>query len=67
MNKLQSKSKKFFLNVHPSQISSKFQSDGTPSYEKSEVMIRTALKEGTHRFEWTHKKKNGQKFPSEIT
>ena len=61
-----SKSKKFFLNVHPSQISSKFQSDGTPSYEKSEVMIRTALKEGTHRFEWTHKKKNGQKFPSEI-
>ncbi len=58
--------KKEFSEVHPSKISPKLQPDGSDSFEKVEEMIRIATEKGTHRFEWTHKKKNGKKFPVEI-
>ncbi|MBL4939687.1 MAG: PAS domain S-box protein [Lutibacter sp.] len=56
-----------FLQVHPSQISPKIQSDGTNSYNKAEEMMNAALKEDYNRFIWDHKKKNGTIFPTEVT
>jgi PAS domain S-box-containing protein len=54
------------LNLQPSEISPKFQPDGINSYEKEKVCIKIALEKGTHRFEWWHKKQNGEIFPVEV-
>ncbi len=54
------------LNVHPSYISPKIQSDGRLSKTKADEMINISLKQGTHRFEWDHMKKNGDVFPVEV-
>lgn len=58
--------RKELLGIHLSDISPKIQPDGANSYDKAVEMIRTATVNGTHRFEWTHKKKNGELFPVEI-
>ena len=54
------------LNSLPSRLSPKFQPDGSNSAEKAEALIKTALKKGTHRFEWWHTKSNGEIFPVEV-
>ena len=60
------RSKEEFLNSHPSKLSPKTQPDGSDSFEKAEKMMGTALEKGTHRFEWTHTKSNGEYFPVEV-
>ena len=60
------KSKEAFLNSHPSELSPAIQSDGESSMKKAEKMMDLALKNGTHRFEWLHVKKNGKVFPVEV-
>ena len=55
-----------FLKVHPSKLSPKIQPDGINSKEKANKMMELALEKGTHRFEWTHTRKNGEEFPVEV-
>lgn len=51
-----------FLSLSPWQLSPEFQPDGKPSDEKAAEMIGTALREGSHFFEWTHKRLNADDF-----
>lgn len=60
------KSKENFLNSHPSALSPEFQPDGKTSITKAKELMETALKNGTHRFEWIHTKSNGKLFPVEV-
>ena len=59
-------SKEELINVHPSEISPMYQSDGQSSVIKADEMIRIALNKGVNRFEWIHKRKNGENFPAEV-
>jgi PAS domain S-box-containing protein len=54
------------LNLHPSELSPKFQPDGQNSSEKAEKFIKIALEKGSNRFEWWHTKSNGELFPAEV-
>ncbi|MCH8169907.1 MAG: GAF domain-containing protein [Bacteroidetes bacterium] len=63
---LRYKSKKELLDTHPSELSPEFQPDGKPSFEKADEMMRIAFEKGTHRFEWDHKKADGEVFPVEV-
>ncbi len=63
---LEYNSKEEFLNVHPSALSPEFQEDGEPSASKAEEMMNLAVKNGTHRFQWIHLRKNGDMFPVEV-
>lgn len=60
-------SKESLLKVHPSAISPEIQPDGFDSFEKAKGMIQIALEEGSNRFRWYHKQKNGHVFPAEVT
>lgn len=53
--------------IHPSELSPPTQFDGVSSYDKAEEMMRIALSQGYHRFEWLHKKRDGTVFPVEVT
>ncbi len=55
------------LNTHPSALSPEFQPDGRPSAEKADEMIAVAIRNGSHRFEWTHKRADGEEFPVEVS
>jgi len=59
-------SRKEFLNSHPSKLSPILQQNGQKSFDKAVDMMNMALRQGTHRFEWIHKKKNGENFPVEV-
>ena len=63
---LRYKNKKELLDTHPSELSPEFQPDGKPSFEKADEMMRIAFEKGTHRFEWDHKKADGEVFPVEV-
>lgn len=60
-------SKEALLRVHPSKLSPECQSDGTPSFEKAEAMMKRAAAEGVFRFEWEHLRFDGSVFPVEVT
>lgn len=60
-------SKEQFLNLHPSDLSPEFQPDGQTSFEKAEKMMAIALKNKGHRFEWMHRKSNGDDIWIEVT
>ena len=59
-------SKKELYDTHPSELSPERQPDGQLSSVKADLMIETAFKKGSHRFEWNHKKKDGEVFPVEV-
>ncbi len=63
---LRASSKAEVLSTHPSQLSPEFQPDGQPSVEKAEEMIRIALEQGSNRFEWLHRRMDGEDFPVEV-
>jgi len=42
------------------------QSDGRNSFEKANEMMSIAFAQGSHRFEWDHKRQNGEVFPVEV-
>ena len=58
--------KKELLKTHPSELSTELQPDGKSSLEKADEMMRIALEKGSYRFEWNHKKANGEVFPVEV-
>jgi diguanylate cyclase (GGDEF)-like protein/PAS domain S-box-containing protein len=54
------------LQLHPSQISPLRQPDGELSSEKADEMIATALRNGSHRFEWVHRSVRRTDFHAEV-
>jgi PAS domain S-box-containing protein len=56
-----------FLQTHPSELSLPKQPDGRSSFEKAEEMMRRAYEKGFHRFEWMHRRSNGEDFPVEVS
>jgi signal transduction histidine kinase/ABC-type nitrate/sulfonate/bicarbonate transport system substrate-binding protein len=54
------------LGRDPSTLSPNFQPDGEDSVSKADSMIKIALKEGSHSFEWMCKKANGRCFWADI-
>lgn len=58
--------KEDILNIHPSDLSPEIQTDGKNSFDKANEMMESTIKNGTHRFEWDHKKSDGKVFPAEV-
>lgn len=58
--------KKELLLLHPAKLSPPYQPDGRPSGEKADEMIATALRNGSHRFEWIHCSAHRADFPVEV-
>ncbi|MBF0384501.1 MAG: PAS domain S-box protein [Candidatus Omnitrophica bacterium] len=56
-----------FLQTHPSVLSPPKQPDGRDSFEKAEEMMRLAFVKGFHRFEWMHRRANGEDFPVAVS
>ncbi len=54
------------LQLHPSQISPLRQPDGHLSSEKADEMIATALRNGSHRFDWVHCSVRRSDFHAEV-
>ncbi|NIJ53136.1 hybrid sensor histidine kinase/response regulator [Dyadobacter arcticus] len=67
VNMLKCKNKSELLSIHPARFSPEYQPDGRKSSEKSVEMDRLAYEKGYHRFEWMHKKMDGEEFPVEVT
>ncbi|MBI4912329.1 MAG: PAS domain S-box protein [Acidobacteria bacterium] len=55
------------LRMHPWDLSPPTQPDGRPSPEKALEMIGLAHEKGGHRFEWVHRRTDGEDFPVEVT
>ncbi|MCA1793108.1 MAG: PAS domain S-box protein, partial [Desulfobacteraceae bacterium] len=55
------------LKAHPSEFSPPKQPDGRCSYEKANKMMQLAFAQGFHRFEWIHRRANGEDFPVEVS
>jgi len=58
--------KEQLLGARPSDLSPLVQSDGRNSYQKANEMVAIALEKGSHRFEWDHRRADGEVFPAEI-
>ena len=58
---------KHFMQHSPAEFSPATQDDGRSSAEKSSEMIQIALDKGVHRFEWLHKKLDGELIPVEVS
>jgi len=54
------------LRTHPSELSPPTQPDGRQSYEKANEMMALAFERGSHRFEWDHRRFDGEVFPVEV-
>ena len=54
------------LRTHPSELSPALQPDGRDSFAKANEMMATALAQGSHRFEWEHRRADGEMFPVEV-
>ncbi|MBE9186639.1 GAF domain-containing protein, partial [Microcoleus sp. LEGE 07076] len=58
--------KKQLLSLHPAQLSPQFQPDGRDSFEKSQEITSIAFERGSHRFEWMHRRNDGEDFWVEV-
>lgn len=54
------------INLLPAELSPPRQPDGQPSETKAPVMIALAMRQGSHRFEWTHRSAHRPDFPVEV-
>jgi sigma-B regulation protein RsbU (phosphoserine phosphatase) len=64
---LKASDKTHVLSLHPAVLSPEYQPDGRRSLEKAKEMDGLALARGYHRFEWMHRKLDGEVFPVEVT
>ncbi|HOW73579.1 MAG TPA: ATP-binding protein [Phycisphaerae bacterium] len=55
-----------FVSNAPWIVSPERQPDGRLSAEKAQDMIQIAMREGSHYFEWTHKRLGGEEFPATV-
>lgn len=56
------KSEDEFSSLSPVDLSPDYQPDGSSSSQKAQEVIALALKNGSHYFEWMHKRMNGEEF-----
>jgi PAS domain S-box-containing protein len=55
-----------FVSHTPADLSPESQPDGAPSSAKAQQMMAIALQEGSHFFEWKHKRVDGSEFPATV-
>jgi PAS domain S-box-containing protein len=55
-----------FCALGPWEVSPDVQPDGRASAEKAVAMIETAMREGSHFFEWTHRRLDGWPFAATV-
>jgi PAS domain S-box-containing protein len=55
-----------FTALGPWDVSPEHQPDGRPSAEKALEMIATAMREGSHFFEWEHRRLHGENFAADV-
>ncbi|HEY5730792.1 MAG TPA: PAS domain S-box protein, partial [Anaerolineales bacterium] len=63
---LHANNKSQILTLQPSMISPETQPDSRRSEEKQHEMINVALEQSGNRFEWTHRRLDGEEFPAEV-
>jgi PAS domain S-box-containing protein len=56
------KDEKEFTSHNPADLSPEYQPDGKLSAVKAKDMMEIAMKDGSHFFEWTHRRINGEEF-----
>lgn len=56
-----------FVSKYPWELSTDDQTDGRPSEAKSKEMLAIAMRQGSHSFEWMHKRLDGEEFPAAVT
>ncbi|HIK56154.1 MAG TPA: PAS domain S-box protein [Synechococcales cyanobacterium M55_K2018_004] len=66
INLMRCQSREALLAAHPSQISPECQPDGRPSFEKANEMMAIAIAQRNHRFEWMHRRLDGEDFWAEV-
>jgi diguanylate cyclase (GGDEF)-like protein/PAS domain S-box-containing protein len=59
-------SKQEFIACHFSDISPRIQPDGRDSQIMANEHIKLAFEHGLNRFEWLHRRNNGEVFPAEV-
>jgi PAS domain S-box-containing protein len=64
---LRCRDKNHVLGLHPAVLSPEVQPDGRLSLEKCIEMDRVAHEKGFHRFDWIHRRADGEDFPVEVT
>ena len=55
-----------WTSMGPWQVSPEVQPDGELSSKKAQRMIQTAMENGSHYFEWTHRRMDGESFPATV-
>ncbi len=60
-------SKEDVLHIHPATLSPEYQPDGSLSSSASRQIDELTHEKGWHRFEWYHRKINGEVFPVQVT
>ena len=58
--------KEEFFKFYPAELSPIVQPDGKNSYEASQEYINVAYQEGINRFDWTHRRTDGEDFYTEV-
>jgi len=64
---LRARSREEVLSKYPWELSPEYQPDGQHSDTKAREMIQTAYQKHFHRFEWVHRRMDGEEFPVEVT
>ena len=59
--------KEALTKLHPLDLSPHTQTAGESSKQLCEAHIKTAYERGGHRFEWVHKRANGEEFDAEVS
>jgi len=55
-----------FIRMSPADLSPEHQPDGKLSTVKAQEMMTIAMEKGSHFFEWTHKRVNGEEFFADV-
>lgn len=55
-----------FTTYHPADVSPPFQPDGLSSTEAANKIVEKVLEKGTLRFQWAHKRLNGEEFTADV-
>ncbi|MBT4513283.1 MAG: PAS domain S-box protein, partial [Chloroflexi bacterium] len=66
LNIFQVANKATFATLHPSDVSPPTQPDGSDSTAAANERIAEAFKKGSNRFEWVHRRENGEDFYAEV-
>jgi len=59
-------SKEEFVVLHPAELSPPAQPDGVDSRTAADRLIEGAFEKGHGKFEWMHRRMNGEDFPAEV-